>query len=73
MTTTPDPIVEVGRFVHDGRLCNQIFRNIAVSVVAEKHDLFVDYYNYQLIPDIGIILYIGEKSINRASIEFYKL
>jgi hypothetical protein len=26
----------------NGRLCNQIIRNLAVSLLAEKHDLYVD-------------------------------
>jgi len=33
----------------NGRLCNQIFRNFAVSKIAEKHDLHVDYSNIDLI------------------------
>ena len=28
---------------NNGRLCNQIFRNLAVCKIAEKHDLCVDY------------------------------
>ena len=29
-----------------GRLGNQLIRNIAVSIVAEKHNLYVDYSHY---------------------------
>jgi hypothetical protein len=32
----------------EGRLGNQIIRNLAVSLLAEKHDLKVDYYNKTL-------------------------
>jgi hypothetical protein len=44
-----------------GRLCNQIIRNLAVSLIAEKYDLHVDYYNYNLIKDLGIELFVGNK------------
>ena len=46
-----------------GRLGNQIIRNLAVSLIAEKHDLFVDYKNnYEIIQQLGIELFIGKKS-----------
>jgi hypothetical protein len=40
-----------------GRLCNQIFRNIAVSLIAEKCNLMVDYSSIYLIHLLGISLY----------------
>lgn len=43
----------------NGRLGNQIFRNIAVSLVAEKHDLQVKYCNYDSISRLGIELFSG--------------
>ena len=47
--------------LHNGRLCNQIFRNIALSLIAEKIDLKVDYANYNLINNcLGIKLFIGD-------------
>lgn len=46
--------------VNNGRLGNQIIRNLAVSFVVEKHNLFVDYANYNLIQSLGIKLFIGE-------------
>jgi hypothetical protein len=30
----------------NGRLCNQIIRNLAVSFIAEKNNLKVEYSNY---------------------------
>lgn len=45
----------------NGRLCNQIFRNFAVSQIAEKHDLFVNYINRELIEAIGIKLFCGNR------------
>ena len=45
----------------NGRLCNQIIRNIAVSLIAEKNDLYVNYWNYTLIHQLGIDLFIGNK------------
>lgn len=43
-----------------GRLGNQLIRNIAVSFIAKKHNLYVDYYNYLLMKNMGIDLFIGE-------------
>lgn len=48
-----------------GRLGNQIIRNIAVSFIAKKHNLYVNYYNYDLIKELGIELFIGENRYNR--------
>jgi hypothetical protein len=48
----------------NGRLCNQIIRNLAVSIVATKHDLFVSYYNYDLIVLLGIHLFCGVCNYN---------
>lgn len=45
----------------DGRLGNQVFRNTAVSLVAEKHDLFVSYSRKDDINRLGIDLFVGTK------------
>ena len=42
-----------------GRLGNQIIRNLAVSLLAEKHNLKVNYYNKNLIEKLGIELFNG--------------
>ena len=42
-----------------GRFGNQIIRNLAVSLIAEKHDLKVNYYNKDLIKKLGIELFSG--------------
>ncbi len=47
-----------------GRLGNQIIRNIAVGLIAEKYNLKVDYVNKHLIERLGIKLFSGEKSYN---------
>jgi hypothetical protein len=44
---------------NNGRLGNQIIRNLAVSLLAEKHNLNVDYCNKDLINKIGIKLFSG--------------
>ena len=44
-----------------GRLGNQIIRNLAVCLLAKKHDLAVDYINKDLINKLGIELYSGSK------------
>ena len=43
-----------------GRLCNQVIRNLAVSIIAKKHNLAVKYCNYDRINSLGIELYSGE-------------
>jgi hypothetical protein len=43
----------------NGRLGNQIIRNLAVSLIAEKFNLHVDYVNFNLINDLGIKLFCG--------------
>lgn len=43
-----------------GRLCNQIFRNIAVNIIAQKHDLWVKYNQYDKITSLGIDLFVGK-------------
>ena len=53
----------------NGRLCNQIIRNVSVSLIAKKHDLFVEYSNYELITNqLGIPLHIGSNKHNKMSI-----
>jgi|688.fasta_scaffold473350_1 hypothetical protein len=43
----------------NGRLGNQIIRNLAVSLLAEKHNLEVNYHNKDLITKLGIELFNG--------------
>lgn len=43
-----------------GRFCNQVFRNLAVSRIAEKHDLHVTYAHYDKILELGIPLFSGQ-------------
>ena len=42
-----------------GRLGNQIIRNIAVHLIAEKNNLKVVYSNNDLIKSLGIDLFSG--------------
>ena len=45
---------------HNGRLGNQIIRNLAVSLIAKKHNLKVHYFNKYLIDDkLGMSLSSG--------------
>ena len=46
---------------YNGRLGNQIFRNLAVSLIAEKNDLNVHYANAALIESLGIKLFSGSQ------------
>ena len=46
-----------------GRLCNQIIRNIALSIVAEKFDLKAEYQSIEYMKDLGIpLIDIHEKA-----------
>ena len=45
--------------IANGRLCNQIFRNLAVHFIAKKNNLYVNYFNYEIIKTLGINLYVG--------------
>jgi len=45
--------------VFSGRLGNQIFRNLAVSFIAEKFDLHVTYSSHDKIDRLGIPLFVG--------------
>ena len=49
----------------NGRLCNQIIRNLALSILAKKYDLYVEYSNYDNINNkLGIKLFVGNKKYN---------
>lgn len=45
-----------------GRLGNQIIRNLAVSIVAEKHNLCVTYGSNDAMKDLGIQLFVGKNN-----------
>ncbi len=45
-----------------GRLCNRIIRNLALSLIAEKNELYARYIDKDIIEgELGIPLYSGEK------------
>jgi hypothetical protein len=48
----------------NGRFGNQIIRNLSVSLIAEKNNLYVEYCSYELIKDLGIDLFIGKNKYN---------
>ena len=48
----------------NGRLGNQIIRNLAFSLIAEKHNLKVNYFNNDLINRLGIELFSGTNVYN---------
>jgi hypothetical protein len=50
---------------YNGRLCNQIIRNLAVSKIAEKNDLFVEYSSHEEMKQLGIDLFIGTQSYDK--------
>ena len=50
----------------NGRLCNQVIRNLSLSILAEKYDLYVEYSNYDNINNkLGIELFIGNKKYDK--------
>lgn len=60
-----------------GRLGNQIIRNLAVSLIAEKNNLKVEYYNFNLISQLGIELFNGDNyylnTINLTDDNYFKI
>lgn len=49
-----------------GRLCNQIIRNLALSFIAEKNNLYVEYFNFDKINnELGIKLFVGTNKYNK--------
>lgn len=52
--------------IKNGRLCNQIIRNLSLSILAQKYDLYVEYSNYDIINNkLGIELFIGNQKYNK--------
>jgi hypothetical protein len=47
-----------------GRTGNQIIRTLALSLIAEKHNLKVEYYNKDLFNKLGFKLFSGLNSYN---------
>ena len=54
--------------IHNGRLCNQIIRNLAVSLIVEKHDLYVDYSSSDTIASLGVPLFVGNQIYDATNI-----
>ena len=49
-----------------GRLCNQIIRNLSLSLLAKKYNLYVEYSNYDNINNkLGIELFIGDNKYDK--------
>jgi len=51
-----------------GRLCNQLFRNLCVSLIAKKHNLSVSYSSFDTIQELGIELFVGANSYQDTTI-----
>ena len=51
-----------------GRIGNQLFRNIATSFIAEKHDLYVDYSNNIFFKELGINLFCGKNKFEKTEL-----
>lgn len=45
----------------NGRLGNQIIRNLATSMIAEKNDLYVDYSSAKSMIELGLQLFSGNR------------
>ena len=53
----------------NGRLCNQIIRNLALSLIAEKNNLYAKYSSFDIINnELGITLFVGEKIYNSTKV-----
>lgn len=64
----------------NGRLCNQIIRNLSLSLLAKKYDLYASYSEFNNINDaLGIELFVGKntysetKTINNSNYMSYLL
>ena len=52
----------------NGRLCNQIIRNLSLSLLAKKYDLHVEYSNFEDINNnLGINLHVGNKKYEKTN------
>lgn len=51
--------------LQNGRLGNQIIRNLAVSMIAEKYNLYVKYSSHNIINNLGIRLFVGENNYKK--------
>ena len=56
---TMNNMIYITRTFERGRLGNQIIKALAVSLIAKKHNLKVDYCNKDLIEQLGIELFSG--------------
>jgi hypothetical protein len=56
----------MSKTIAKGRFCRQIIINLAVSIIAEKFNLFVDYCFYNEIKNLGINLFIGDNKYDNA-------
>ena len=53
---------------YNGRLGNQIIRNLVVSLIAEKHNLKVEYSSHDTINNLGINLFSGTNVYNNTQL-----
>ena len=51
--------------INNGRLGNQLFRNLSLHFIAMKHDLYVEYYNNELFKNLGIDLFCGKNKFEK--------
>lgn len=47
-------------YVHKGRIGNQLYRNVALSLIVKKFDLYAEYSNNNFFKAMGINLYCGK-------------
>ncbi|RZD40686.1 MAG: hypothetical protein CXT73_06310, partial [Methanobacteriota archaeon] len=48
-----------------GRLGNIIIIQLSASIIAEKHDLYIEYEQNSIIKDIGINLFVGNNKYDK--------
>lgn len=53
---------------NNGRLGNQIIRNLSLSLIAKKHNLKVNYSNKDIIKQLGIKLFSGNNIHNNTQV-----
>jgi len=51
-----------------GRFCNHFFRNVPISQLCKKNDLFFEYSFFNEITELGIPLFIGTKTFKETTL-----
>ena len=51
-----------------GRFCNHFFRNVPISQLCKKNDLFFEYSFFNQLIELGIPIFIGTKTFKETTL-----